>query len=119
MIEKVTINLEKLVDTAPIVKITWIDAQASSSWEKPKVDLAKCISVGFLVSEDEEGICLAGTISDDMCNNSISIPKKWIIQEEIAKPYEATKRQSKRTKSAKVGTRRSTKKVSAVRSRRR
>ena len=33
MIEKVTINLEKLADTAPIVKITWIDAQASRSEE--------------------------------------------------------------------------------------
>ena len=117
MIEKVTINLEKLADTAPIVKITWIDAQASSSWEKPKVDLAKCITVGFLVSEDEEGICLAGTISDDMCNNSMSIPKKWIIQEEVAKPNETAKRQSKRKKSTKVGTRRATKKISAIRSR--
>jgi hypothetical protein len=80
---EITLNLEKLQESAPIVKITWIDAQADAGWEKPKVDLAKCVTVGFLVAEDEEGICVAGTVSDNMCNNVISIPKRWIIQEEL------------------------------------
>lgn len=111
-------NLEKLQESAPIVKITWIDAQADAGWEKPKVDLAKCVTVGFLVAEDDEGICVAGTVSDNMCNNVISIPKRWIIQEELEEKHETTKRQSKGKKPAKVGQRRATQKTSATRTRR-
>jgi hypothetical protein len=115
---EITLNLEKLQESAPIVKITWIDAQADAGWEKPKVDLAKCVTVGFLVAEDDEGICVAGTVSDNMCNNVISIPKRWIIQEELEEKHETTKRQSKGKKPAKVGQRRTAQKTSATRTRR-
>ena len=115
---EITLNLEKLQESAPIVKITWIDAQADAGWEKPKVDLAKCVTVGFLVAEDDEGICVAGTVSDNMCNNVISIPKRWIIQEELEEKHETTKRQSKGKKPTKVGQRRTTQKTSATRTRR-
>ena len=115
---EITLNLEKLQESAPIVKITWIDAQADAGWEKPKVDLAKCVTVGFLVAEDEEGICVAGTVSDNMCNNVISIPKRWIIQEELEEKNETTVSKSKGKKPAKVGQRRTTRKTSATRTRR-
>ena len=52
---EITLHLDKLQESAPIVKFTWIDAQADAGWEKPKVDLAKCVTVGFLVAEDDEG----------------------------------------------------------------
>ena len=115
---EITLHLDKLQESAPIVKITWIDAQADAGWEKPKVDLAKCVTVGFLVAEDDEGICVAGTVSDSMCNNVISIPKRWIIQEELEEKDEATVSKSKGKKPTKVGQRRSTKKTSATRTRR-
>lgn len=100
------------------MKITWIDAQADAGWEKPKVDLAKCVTVGFLVAEDEEGICVAGTVSDNMCNNVISIPKRWIIQEELEEKNETTVSKSKGKASPAKSKRRNPRKVSATRSRR-
>ena len=115
---EITLHLDKLQESAPIVKITWIDAQADAGWEKPKVDLAKCVTVGFLVAEDDEGICVAGTVSDNMCNNVISIPKRWIIQEELEEKNETPVSKSKGKKPTKVGQRRSTKKTSATRTRR-
>ena len=106
---KTAVNLTE----APIVRLTWIDAQADAGWEEPKVDLATCITVGFLVAETDDGICVAGTVSDHLCNNVISIPKSWIIDQQIEfKENEAPVSKSKRTKPTKVGSKRVAKKVS-------
>jgi hypothetical protein len=106
---KTAVNLTE----APIVRLTWIDAQADAGWEEPKVDLATCITVGFLVAETDDGICVAGTVSDHLCNNVISIPKSWIIDQQIeVKENEAPVSKSKRTKPTKVGSKRVAKKVS-------
>ena len=99
---KTAVNLTE----APIVRLTWIDAQADAGWEEPKVDLATCITVGFLVAETDDGICVAGTVSDHLCNNVISIPKSWIIDQQIeVKENEAPVSKSKRKKATAVGER--------------
>jgi hypothetical protein len=105
---KAAVNLTE----APVVRLTWIDAQADAGWEEPKVDLATCITVGFLVAETDDGICVAGTVSDHLCNNVISIPKSWIIDQQIEVKDEAPVSKSKGTKPAKVGSKRVAKKVS-------
>jgi len=98
---------------APIVRLTWIDAQADAGWEEPKVDLATCITVGFLVAETDDGVCVAGTVSDHLCNNVISIPKSWIIDQQIeVKEDEAPVSKSKGKKPAKVGSSTAPKKIS-------
>jgi hypothetical protein len=106
---KTAVNLTE----APVVRLTWIDAQADAGWEEPKVDLATCITVGFLVAETDDGVCVAGTVSDHLCNNVISIPKSWIIDQQIeVKEDETPVSESKGKKPAKVGSKRVAKKVS-------
>jgi hypothetical protein len=108
---KAAVNLTE----APIVRLTWIDAQADAGWEEPKVDLAVCITVGFLVAETDDGICVAGTVSDHLCNNVISIPKSWVIDQQLeVKEDEAPVSKSKGKKPTKVGSKRVAKKVSPI-----
>ena len=113
---EITLNLDKLQD-APVVKITWVDAQAIAGWEKPSVNIAKCVTVGFLVAQNEEGICLAGTVSDNLCNNVISIPRSWIIDQQLEEEDEAPVSKTKGKTATTKGQRRNTKKVSATRTR--
>lgn len=104
------ITLKNLTE-APVVRLTWIDAQADAGWEEPKVDLATCITVGFLVAETDDGICVAGTVSEHECNNRISIPKSWVIDQQIEVKDEAPVSKSKGKKPAEVGSKRTSKKV--------
>ncbi len=53
----------------PLVKINWVDAsRLSDGWmdmEKiPGAYLHKCVSVGFVIKENEDGIILVPTIAD-------------------------------------------------------
>lgn len=108
----------KLQD-CPVIKITWIDAQADAGWDEPKVDIAHCVTVGFLVGETDDAICVAGTVSDHECNNRISIPKSWILTQQLEETKdEAPISKGKGTKPAKVGRRTTAKKVPATTPRR-
>lgn len=104
------ITLKNLTE-APVVRITWIDAQADAGWDEPKVELATCVTVGFLVAETDDGICVAGTVSEHECNNRISIPKSWVIDQQIEVKDEAPVSKSKGKKPAEVGSKRVAKKV--------
>lgn len=104
------ITLKNLTE-APVVRITWIDAQADAGWDEPKVELATCVTVGFLVAETDDGICVAGTVSEHECNNRISIPKSWVIDQQIEVKDEAPVSKSKGKKPTEVGSKRVAKKV--------
>ena len=68
-----------MIDTTKIVVVEWLDAQAEASWEENvKAHLAECMSVGFLISETKDAVCLASTWSEPHSNCRIHIPKKWI-----------------------------------------
>ena len=113
-----TASKMKLQD-CPIIKITWIDAQADAGWDEPKVDIAQCVTVGFLVSETDEAICVAGTVSDHECNNRISIPKSWVLTQQLEEMKDETAvSKGKGTKPTKVGSGTVAKKVSAATPRR-
>ena len=90
------------LDTAKLVMVEWLDALAQGEWHEAKREDLRCKTVGFVVFEDDEQIELAGTITDGMCNNSITIPKKMLTKKKEVK-LETTKRKSKRKKPSEVG----------------
>jgi uncharacterized protein YfeS len=90
------------LDSAKLVLVEWLDALAQGEWHEAKREDLRCKTVGFVVYEDDEQIELAGTITDGMCNNSITIPKKMLTKRKEIK-LEAPKRKSKRKKVTTVG----------------
>ena len=92
------------LDTAKLVLVEWLDALAQGEWHEAKREDLKCKSIGFVVYEDNEQIELAGTITEGMCNNSITIPKMMITKRKEVK-LETPVRKSKRKKVATVGER--------------
>ena len=90
------------LESAKLVVVEWLDALAQGEWHEAKREDLRCRSIGFVVYEDDEQIELAGTITDGMCNNSITIPKKMITKKKEIK-VETTKRKSKRKKTTAVG----------------
>lgn len=103
------------MDTTPnIVQVSWIDAVADSGWEeKTKAEIHHCITVGFLIDETDEALCIASTWSHNQTNARIHIPKAWINNRKVLSSENAVS-QSKGKKPAKVGSKRATKKVSAT-----
>ena len=100
-----------------IIKVTWIDAVADSGWEtKTKAEIHHCITVGYLVDETEEAICLASTWSVDQTNARMHIPKAWIKNRKVIE-RETPVSQSKGKKLTEVGKRRATKKIPSARTR--
>jgi hypothetical protein len=82
--------------------VEWLDALAQGEWHEAKREDLRCKSVGFIVYEDDEQIELAGTITDGMCNNSITIPKKMLTKKKEIK-LETAKRKGKGKKVTAVG----------------
>jgi len=100
--------------TATIISIDWIDAVADSGWEdKTKAAIHHCTTVGFLVDETDEAICLASTWSVDQTNARMHIPKAWIKNRKVLSD-ETPVSKSKGKKPAKVVSKRTAKKVSAT-----
>jgi hypothetical protein len=89
------------LDTAKLVLVEWLDALAQGEWHEAKREDLRCKTVGFVVFEDDEQIELAGTITDGMCNNSITIPKKMLTKRKEVK-LESPVRKSKRKKASAV-----------------
>ena len=66
--------------------IEWVDAVSDGGWEEDiKVDIHPVRTVGFLVSESKDGICLASTVSGEMTNARMHIPKAWITKRKVIK----------------------------------
>ena len=99
------------LDSAKLIIVEWLDALAQGEWHEAKREDLRCKSIGFVVFEDDEQIELAGTITDGMCNNSITIPKRMITKRKEVK-LETTKRKSKRQKVTTMGEGSDTAKIS-------
>ena len=73
---------ESIMETAKhftIGYVQWVDAVADAGWESDsKADVHPVLSVGFLVDETDDAVCLAAAISHDQSNSRIHIPKQWI-----------------------------------------
>ena len=98
----VTKRSQPSLATSKLVLVEWLDALAQGEWHESKREDLQCKTVGFVVFEDEQQIELAGTITEGMCNNSITIPKQMIVKRK-AITLEDTKRKSKGKKPPKVG----------------
>lgn len=83
---------------ATITIIHWKDAVADAGWE---IDVFPnthdCITAGFLVSENDEAMVLASTVSGTSTNARMHIPKAWILHREEIN-IENQQRKSKRPK---------------------
>ena len=100
--------------TPKIIQVSWIDAVADVGWEgKTKAEIHHCITVGYLVDETDEALCLASTWSVDQTNARMHIPKAWIKNRKVL-ASENTISESKGKKPTKVGRQRATKKISAT-----
>jgi len=76
----VTKRSQPSLATSKLVLIEWLDALAQGEWHEAKREDLHCKTVGFVVYEDAQQIELAGTITEGMCNNSITIPKQMIVK---------------------------------------
>ena len=100
--------------TPKIIQVSWIDAVADVGWEgKTKAEIHHCITVGYVVDETDEALCLASTWSIDQTNARMHIPKAWIKNRKVL-ASENTISESKGKKPTKVGRQRATKKISAT-----
>lgn len=65
-----------------IVRVIWYDALAVAVWTKCAEPMVPqiCITIGFLVLEDDHYVRIAATVSDDECIAAMQIPKAMIQQ---------------------------------------
>lgn len=97
-----------------IIQVSWIDAVADVGWEaKTKAEIHHCLTVGYLIDETDEALCLASTWSIDQTNARMHIPKAWIKHRKVL-AHENPVSQSKGTKPTKVGRKATVRKVSTV-----
>lgn len=81
---------------APIIYVEWVDAVADCEWnENIKAEIHACRSIGWLVSETDDAICLANTVSMESSNARMHIPKAWIKNRRIIR-LETKQRKGKR-----------------------
>jgi uncharacterized protein YqfA (UPF0365 family) len=91
-----------MATTPKVIQVVWIDAVADSGWEsKTKAEVHLCSTVGYLIDETEEALCVASTWSIDQTNARMHIPKAWIKSRKVIK-LEAKLSKSKRKKASAV-----------------
>jgi hypothetical protein len=68
------------------VRITWMDAKSTDGWtymHELEMKLAEITTVGFLVEETKDLICVASSVcGDNQFNGIIFIPKSSISDQE-------------------------------------
>ena len=68
-------------DFPEIVYIEWWDAVSEAGWETvEQAETHPVLSIGFVVAEDNNAICIAAAISYDQSNSRMQIPKGMITK---------------------------------------
>lgn len=99
------------VATTSVTYLHWTDAVAGIGWESDaKVEIHDCYTVGFIINETEEAVCIASTVSETDSNARMHIPKAWIKERKVVK-FETKQRKSQGTDIPAVGKRSNTSKV--------
>lgn len=97
--------------TTTVTYIHWVDAVADCEWQTDvKAEIHDCFTVGFIVSETEDAICIASTVSDKDSNARMHIPKAWIKERKAVK-FETKQRKAEGPTVPAVGKRSNTSKV--------
>lgn len=92
------------VATPKLVYLEWVDAVADLGWEANcKAELHNCHTVGFIVDETKDAICIAATWSITMSNARMHIPKAWITKRKVIN-LEDKQRKAKRKAAPAVDT---------------
>lgn len=87
--------------TAPLIYVEWVDAVSDGGWEDNiKVDIHPVKTVGFLVSESKDGICLASTVSGESTNARMHIPKAWITKRKVIKIENSISKKQRKSSTA-------------------
>jgi hypothetical protein len=74
-----------------LVHLEWVDAVGSIGWEDGTVaHVDKCVSVGYVVNETKDAVCIASTLSKKSNNARMHIPKSWIIKRSVLGSIEVT-----------------------------
>ena len=95
--------VQRDVDTTKLVVIHWVDAVSDGGWEEhEKPDIHQVVTAGYIVSETNDAICIASTVSGTFTNARMHIPKAWIKSRKVIR-LETTKRKSKGKKVTTVG----------------
>lgn len=103
------------LETSPIVYVEWVDAVADVEWnEKVKAEVHNCFTIGYLIDENSEAICIANTVSMESSNARMHIPVQWIkvrkeinieaIISESKRPSAPTSRKGSNTRKVRSGT---------------
>ena len=93
-----------MATTKPVVYVEWVDAVADAGWAtNPKAEIHPCVTVGFLVDESKDALCIASTLSMNDTNARMHIPKAWIKNKRRV-VIETKQRKSKRKGVPAVGT---------------
>jgi hypothetical protein len=93
------------LDSSKAIYVQWVDAVADSGWEdEVKAEIHLCHTIGFLVSETADALCIASTVSKEDSNARMHIPKAWIKKRKVIK-VETPVSKSKRKKTTAVGER--------------
>jgi hypothetical protein len=72
------------VATPKLVYLEWVDAVADLGWEAGcKAQLHDCKTVGYIIDETKDAICVAATWSLTMSNARMHIPKAWIKKRKV------------------------------------
>ena len=67
-----------------LVYLEWVDAVADLGWEADvKASLHECHTVGYIIDETKDAICVAATWSKTMSNARMHIPKAWIVKRKV------------------------------------
>jgi hypothetical protein len=89
-----------LATSGTIVYVEWVDAVADVEWEdNVKAEIHPCKSIGWIVDETKDALCLACTVSMESSNARIHIPKAWIKNRKVIKVETKKASRAKKPKS--------------------
>jgi hypothetical protein len=73
-----------LAASGTIVYVEWVDAVADVEWQdNVKAEVHPCKSIGWIVDETKDALCIACTVSMESSNARIHIPKAWITKRKV------------------------------------
>jgi hypothetical protein len=91
-----------LATSGTIVYVEWVDAVADVEWEdNVKAEIHPCKSIGWIVDETKDALCIACTVSMESSNARMHIPKAWITKRKVI-TVETKQRKVQRKKPAAV-----------------
>jgi len=104
---------KRSLDTTSVTYLHWVDAVADVGWEtEAKAIVHDCYTIGFIIEETKDAICIASTVSDKDSNARMHIPKLWIKERKEVK-FETKLGKGERKNFPTVGKRPNTSKVSS------